>query len=169
MNLYPQAAIQSQFKLLYEEATIFNGDSFTPILSLSEYVYEPSLQNYNEMVNTLDATIAKIEMIIPTSRLLFCTASGHVLYDSYAVDADGESTNKFTNINKVELTNDKLKYVINEPHGIRSYVQLSMNSENGKAEQILYSNTTKERRFYHCERVGDISNPVGILVLSFVF
>jgi hypothetical protein len=116
------------------------------------------------MVYDLDIIVNKIKESIPSARLLLCPANGHTLYDSYA-----GSANQFSNIYKVSLVEGKLVYAINEPHALRCYVQVAMNSKLGRSNQDLYSKTTGKRRHYHCARVGSISNPVGVLALSYEF
>jgi hypothetical protein len=133
-------------------------------VSINDFVYGPNIISYNKMVDDLDIIVNKIKESIPSARLLFCDAAGHTVYDS-----NSGSDNTFTNIDKLLIVDGKLVYAINEPHYLRSYIQVAMNSKLGRSNQDLYSKTTGVLRHYHCARIGSMSSPVGVLALSYEF
>lgn len=125
-----------------------------PLKTVSDFLSTPTPLTYTTMALTLKASLPQMNLL--GARILLILADATVAFDSNA----GEN-NAFNNISKVELVNGELKYVINEPHGGRTYYTEAMISEKGFSIQKKQSNT-----LYYAVRQGSTFEPMACLVLT---
>lgn len=95
-------------------------------------------------------------------RVMIILSDGKVAYDTTSIN------NNYENINKPKsdfLTNGK--YLINENHGVRSYFQSAINSDDGTFFMRKYSYSSNSNLLYLCFRQGKTRyDPLGVVVIA---